>query len=201
MEFSGGPLISAKTVNIVAVNSIAHVQDIAVQFSIPINKIANMVNDWIEKPMNEAAITAQFYGPNGDYFFGELWGTASDEESSAADTIGSDTVESENLASSGEQPWNAPIYPPPTNQNGGSGGYNGSQNEPNSNDGSGKGGASSSGDTSNSGAGNNSEEQGDDDDTSPELPTTPDPPDKPEKPKEDKEPQVDEEPVDNDGFN
>ncbi|GIP62602.1 hypothetical protein J32TS6_11570 [Virgibacillus pantothenticus] len=195
LQFSGGPLISAKTGNIVAVNSIDHVQDIAVQFSIPINKIANMVNDWIEKPMDEATITAQFYGPSGDYFFGELWGKTSDQESSAADTVESDTVESENLAPSGDQTWNPPIYTPPVNQNGGSGGSNGSQNGSNTNYGFGEGSASGSGNTPNSGAGNDSEEQGDDDNTSPALPTTPDPPEKPEKPKEDKESQEDEGPV------
>ena len=68
----------------------------------------------------------------------------------AADTVESDTVESENLAPSGDQTWNPPIYTPPVNQNGGSGGSNGSQNGSNTNYGFGEGSASGSGNTPNS---------------------------------------------------
>ncbi|SHH99713.1 S1C family serine protease [Virgibacillus chiguensis] len=199
LGYSGGPLLSAETGSIVAINSIAHVNDIAVQFSVPIHEVTDVIEGWIDEPMNEATITEQFFGADGGYFFGDYWGTRYPEEAvtnqeSEFTSEGENSVtnDAENNTShhSGQQTWQAPAYTPPANngwQNRGNHTQN-STNDTNQNSTP----EQKKDNETNKGAAEGPSDGGDDQTNNDENSTNPtDGPKKPEKPEKPKEPQED----------
>ncbi|MEN2768592.1 trypsin-like peptidase domain-containing protein [Ornithinibacillus xuwenensis] len=70
---SGGPLISKNTEKIVAINSAESIEDASIGFSIPLYTVQPLIESWINQPMSEADILAQFYDVNGDYIYGDSW--------------------------------------------------------------------------------------------------------------------------------
>lgn len=70
---SGGPLIAKNAEKVIAINSATSLEGQAIGFSIPIFKVAELIDAWIETPMSEEEILEQFYNANGGFFFDELW--------------------------------------------------------------------------------------------------------------------------------
>jgi len=70
---SGGPLVSKESEKIVAINSAASTLDYSIGFSIPLYKIVDLVQSWIDNPMSEEEILTQFYNADGNFFFEDLW--------------------------------------------------------------------------------------------------------------------------------
>ncbi|WP_157087774.1 trypsin-like peptidase domain-containing protein, partial [Oceanobacillus damuensis] len=70
---SGGPLISKSYEKIIAINSAESTADSTIGFSIPLYTVDQLIMSWIEKPMSEEAILAQFYDINGNFYFDDLW--------------------------------------------------------------------------------------------------------------------------------
>ncbi|ADU29015.1 trypsin-like peptidase domain-containing protein [Evansella cellulosilytica] len=70
---SGGPLLSKKSEKIIGINSAQNMDDTSIGFSIPLYQVNDLIETWIAHPMTETEILAQFYGPDGEYFFDDLW--------------------------------------------------------------------------------------------------------------------------------
>ncbi len=71
---SGGPLISKTNEKIVAINSAESIEDAEIGFSIPLYTVQPLIDSWINQPMNEEEVLAQFYDANGDSYYGDTWG-------------------------------------------------------------------------------------------------------------------------------
>ncbi|MEC5423018.1 trypsin-like peptidase domain-containing protein [Virgibacillus sp. C22-A2] len=70
---SGGPLIAKASEKIIAINSAESQGDSSIGFSIPLFQIAELIQSWIDQPMSEEAILAQFYDANDEYYYDDLW--------------------------------------------------------------------------------------------------------------------------------
>ncbi|SHG79509.1 trypsin-like peptidase domain-containing protein [Ornithinibacillus halophilus] len=70
---SGGPLITKQSEKIIAINSAESLEAESIGFSIPLYTVNDLIQSWINQPMSEEDILAQFYDIDGDYFFGDLW--------------------------------------------------------------------------------------------------------------------------------
>ncbi|MGJ9459654.1 trypsin-like peptidase domain-containing protein [Oceanobacillus sp. CF4.6] len=70
---SGGPLISKSSEKIIAINSAESTADSAIGFSIPLYTVNQLITSWIEQPMSEEAVLAQFYDTNGNLYYEDLW--------------------------------------------------------------------------------------------------------------------------------
>jgi serine protease Do len=62
---SGGPLISKETEKIIAINSAESIEEASIGFSIPLFTVHGLIDSWIEQPMKEEDILAQFNDSNG----------------------------------------------------------------------------------------------------------------------------------------
>ncbi|WP_026909265.1 trypsin-like peptidase domain-containing protein [Paucisalibacillus globulus] len=58
---SGGPLINKISEKIVAINSAESIEEASIGFSIPLYTVHSIIESWINEPMNEEDILAQFY--------------------------------------------------------------------------------------------------------------------------------------------
>ncbi|WP_096274048.1 trypsin-like peptidase domain-containing protein [Paucisalibacillus globulus] len=67
---SGGPLINKVSEKIVAINSAESIEEASIGFSIPLYTVHSLIESWINQPMNEEDILAQFYG---DTYNEESW--------------------------------------------------------------------------------------------------------------------------------
>ncbi|WP_082394292.1 trypsin-like peptidase domain-containing protein [Bacillus sp. JCM 19034] len=70
---SGGPLVSQKTEKVIAINSVQDTRNTTIGFSIPIYTVHSMIETWIEQPMSEEDIYAQFYYTDDLFYFDYLW--------------------------------------------------------------------------------------------------------------------------------
>ncbi|MFC4025303.1 trypsin-like peptidase domain-containing protein [Oceanobacillus longus] len=70
---SGGPLIAKSSEKIIAINSAESTADSAIGFSIPLYTVNQLITSWIEQPMSEDAVLAQFYDTNGNLYYEDLW--------------------------------------------------------------------------------------------------------------------------------
>jgi len=70
---SGGPLISKQSGKIAAINSAQSIADQSIGFSIPLYKVSNLIQSWIDTPMSQDAIASLFYGEDGRLFFDSFW--------------------------------------------------------------------------------------------------------------------------------
>lgn len=70
---SGGPLITKNSKEIIAINSAQSTTDLSIGFSIPMNQVANLIQSWINSPMSNDDLLAEFYGDDGDPMIGEEW--------------------------------------------------------------------------------------------------------------------------------
>lgn len=70
---SGGPLISKNSKKIIAINSAQSTSNVSVGFSIPFSQVGGMIDGWINNPMDEKQLLAQFYGIDGEYVYGDDW--------------------------------------------------------------------------------------------------------------------------------
>ncbi|MEI4769793.1 trypsin-like peptidase domain-containing protein [Psychrobacillus sp. FJAT-51614] len=57
---SGGPLIDAKTGKVIGINSLIYKQNNLFGFSIPMNSVADLVDNWIANPMSSKQVTSLF---------------------------------------------------------------------------------------------------------------------------------------------
>ncbi|MEN2466367.1 trypsin-like peptidase domain-containing protein [Ornithinibacillus sp. FSL M8-0202] len=64
---SGGPLISKSSEKIVAINSAESLEDAMIGFSIPLYTVHSLIESWINQPMTEKEILAQYYGDGVRY--------------------------------------------------------------------------------------------------------------------------------------
>lgn len=85
---SGGPLVSKTTGKVLAINSAKQMGQDAIGFSIPVKSIHSLIQEWIQKPMTEAEVSALFYNENGDLFYQDFWEEEGyfDEEEAAPET-------------------------------------------------------------------------------------------------------------------
>ena len=70
---SGGPLLDKKTEKVVAINSARFGDEATIGFSIPIYKVMETVNSWVNAPMSEDEIAFLFYNDAGNYFYQDLY--------------------------------------------------------------------------------------------------------------------------------
>ncbi|WP_050616365.1 trypsin-like peptidase domain-containing protein [Bacillus testis] len=74
---SGGPLLDELTEKVVAINSAKVTAESNIGFSIPLYKVMDTVNAWVNNPMSEQAILDLFYNEAGDYYYQNLYGSDS----------------------------------------------------------------------------------------------------------------------------
>lgn len=67
---SGGPLIDAKTGKVIGINSLIYKENNLFGFSIPMNSVTNLVDNWIANPMSPKQVTSLF-GIYEDYTYSE----------------------------------------------------------------------------------------------------------------------------------
>lgn len=70
---SGGPLISIDEEKIIAINSAKSINSENIAFSIPLDQIVPLIDEWIDSPLSENEITALFYNEDGNYHYDFLW--------------------------------------------------------------------------------------------------------------------------------
>ena len=67
---SGGPLIDAKTGKVIGINSLLFKENDVFGFSIPMNTVTSLLDNWISSPMNEKQVTSLF-GVYEDYRYSD----------------------------------------------------------------------------------------------------------------------------------
>lgn len=70
---SGGPLITKNSKEIIAINSAQSTTDLSIGFSIPMNQVSGLIQSWINSPMSNDQLLAEFYGDDGDPMIGDEW--------------------------------------------------------------------------------------------------------------------------------
>ena len=114
---SGGPLIDAKTGKVIGINSLLFKENDVFGFSIPMNTVTSILDNWISSPMNEKQVTSLF-GVYEDYTYSDenvsedtyYEEDAYSEESIPEDTSDEEDANSDEIASyeeeSVEDDWN-----------------------------------------------------------------------------------------------
>ncbi|MDN4495094.1 trypsin-like peptidase domain-containing protein [Ureibacillus aquaedulcis] len=67
---SGGPLLDATTGKVIGINSLLYTYNASFGFSIPLYKVADLINEWITTPMNETQI-AEVYDAYHEFIYSE----------------------------------------------------------------------------------------------------------------------------------
>src|SRR5699024_566977 len=70
---SGGHLLSVDHEKIIAINSAKNIDEENIAYSIPLHQVVSLVDEWIQKPLNDTEITALFYDEYGNYHYDFLW--------------------------------------------------------------------------------------------------------------------------------
>jgi len=70
---SGAPLVSKKTGQVLAINSVKMNGQDAIGFSIPVKNINNLIEKWIKNPLSADEIQSLFYNESGELFYQEFW--------------------------------------------------------------------------------------------------------------------------------
>lgn len=70
---SGGPLLDKKTEKVIAINSARDNQEATIGFSIPLFKVIDVINSWVNSPMSEQEIAELYYNSEGLYFYQDLY--------------------------------------------------------------------------------------------------------------------------------
>lgn len=67
---SGGPLLDGSSGKVIGINSLLYTNNASFGFSIPLYKVADLINGWIENPMNKAQI-AEVYDSYDEFIYSE----------------------------------------------------------------------------------------------------------------------------------
>lgn len=100
---SGGPLLNASTGKVIGINSLLYTNNASFGFSIPLYKVADLINEWITNPMDKTQIAEVFdtyddwiYSDPAvegedvnyeDYYGDEQWGDYTFDEESLSNFI------------------------------------------------------------------------------------------------------------------